>query len=104
MATLESDKVTKALMGKMQAECVDSGDWYFVIYNDDGTFVASTSISKGAKHTLGEKRVNDMKRQLRLSTSKQFVDLVSCTLDRKKALQIMESTPPKFKPTTPLMA
>jgi hypothetical protein len=94
MPTLESDKVTKALTGKMQAEQVESGDWYFVISNDEGIFVASTSISKGAKHTLSEQRVSDMKRQLRLSTSKQFVDLVSCPLSREEALKIMESNPP----------
>src|SRR6266571_7164771 len=94
MATLESDKVEKSLRRKMQAECVESGDWYFVICNDNGDFVASTSISKGAKHTLSQQRVNQMAHQLRLSTSQQFVNLVSCTLDRKKALEIMESNPP----------
>ena len=94
MATLETDKVEKALKRKMQAERVDSGDWYFVIYNDTGDFIASTSISKGAKHTLGEIRVNQMANQLRLSTSKQFVDLVKCTLSREEALRIMESNPP----------
>jgi hypothetical protein len=94
MPTLESDKVTKALTGKMQAEYVESGDRYFVISNDEGIFVASTSISKGAKHTLSEQRVSDMKRQLRLSTSKQFVDLVNCPLSREEALKIMESNPP----------
>ena len=31
MATLESDKVEKALGGKMKAEREDSGDWYFYI-------------------------------------------------------------------------
>ena len=94
MATLESDKVVKSLRNKMQAERVDTGDWFFIRYNDKGDFVASTSISKGAKHTLSEIRVNQMAHQLRLSTSKQFVDLVKCTLSREEALEIMESNPP----------
>jgi len=94
MATLETDKVDKALRRKMQAEREDAGDWYYIICNDKGDFIASTSISKGAKHTLGEIRVNQMAHQLRLSTSKQFVDLVKCTLGRDEALRIMESNPP----------
>ena len=63
----------------MQAEREDAGDWFYTICNDKGDFIASTSISKGAKHTLSEIRVNQMAHQLRLSTSKQFVDLhVEC--------------------------
>lgn len=94
MATLETDKVDRALKRKMQADREDAGDWYYIICNDKGDFVASTSISKGAKHTLGENRVNQMAHQLRLSTSKQFVDLVKCTLERDEALSIMEANPP----------
>lgn len=94
MATLESDKVEKSLKNKMEAEREDAGDWFFVIYDDNGNYIASTSLSKGAKHTLSEKRVNQMAHQLRLSTSKQFVDLVRCTLSRAKALEIMKSNPP----------
>jgi hypothetical protein len=94
MSTLESDKVEKSLRNKMEAEREDAGDWFFIICDDKGDYVASTSLSKGAKHTLGEKRVNQMAHQLRLSTSKQFVDLVQCTLSRDKALKIMKSNPP----------
>jgi hypothetical protein len=93
MATLESDKVDRALRGKMQAERSDAGDWFFVICDNEGNVIASTSLSKGAKHTLSEIRVNQMAHQLRLSTSKQFVDLVKCTLDREEALKIMKSNP-----------
>jgi hypothetical protein len=32
--------------------------------------------------------------QLRLSTSKQFVELLQCTLGREEALKIMQSNPP----------
>ncbi len=54
MATLESDKVEKALRSKMKAEREDSGDWYYYIKNEEGVEIASTSISKGAKEILGE--------------------------------------------------
>jgi hypothetical protein len=54
MSTLESDKVEKSLRNKMEAEREDAGDWFFIICDDKGDYVASTSLSKGAKHTLGE--------------------------------------------------
>ena len=94
MATLESDKIDRALRGKMQAERKDTGDWYFVIFDNEGNVIASTSLSKGAKHTLSELRINQMAHQLRLSTSKQFVDMVKCTLGRDEALKFMKSNPP----------
>ena len=90
MGTLESDKVDKALVGKMKAERKDSGDWYYIIYNDVGIAVSSTSLSKGTKHTLGRARVSQMARQLNLNKPQLFEDLVRCTLNREKAIAIME--------------
>lgn len=52
MATLESDKVDKALKNKMKAEREDSRDWYYFIKDEEGIEIASTSISKGAKETF----------------------------------------------------
>lgn len=89
MARLESKDVEKALLGKMKAEREDTGDWYYIIYDEQGYEVSSTSISKGAKHTLGDNRVSQMAHQLRLDTSRQFVQLVNCTLNREEALEIM---------------
>jgi hypothetical protein len=91
MGTLESDKVEKALMHKMKADRVDSVDWRYVIYNDQGKQISVTRISKGAKHTLGDKRVSLMARQLNLDTAQQLINLVNCTLSREKALEIMEA-------------
>ena len=91
MATLESDKVDKVLRNKMKAERVDSVDWRYVVYNDKGEQISATRISKGAKHTLGASRVSLMARQLGLDTPKQFVDLVSCTLSRARAIEIIEA-------------
>jgi hypothetical protein len=90
MATVDSDKVQKALMGKMKAERKGSGDWWYLVRNDDGIVVASTSLSRGSKQTLSSNRVSAMARQLRLNKAQLFVDLVSCTLNREDALKIME--------------
>src|SRR5438128_9605849 len=91
MAVLESVDVEKALIAKMKAERQDSGDWYYTVSDDQGVVVASTSISKGAKHTLGHKRISQMARQLNLNKSQLLVDLVKCPLKREKALEIMKA-------------
>ena len=99
MATLESDKVDRALRGKMKAERHDSGDWYYVVYNSQGVAVSSTSISKGSKHTLSPSRVSQMARQLCLNKPQLLVDLVLCPLKREDALAIMEANcPPDTSP------
>ena len=77
MATLESDKVDRALRGKMKAERLDRADWRYVVYNKEGKQVSTTRISKGAKHTLSASRLSLMARQLGLDTQQQLVDLVS---------------------------
>lgn len=94
MATLESDKVDRALRNKMRAERRDSLDWRYIIYNDKGEQISATRLSKGAKHTLAAGRIRDMAHQLGLETSKQFIDLVSCKLSREDALKIIESNSP----------
>lgn len=58
MATLDSDKVDKALRSKMQAEREAAADWYYLIKDEEGLVIASTSISKGAKETLRDNRVS----------------------------------------------
>lgn len=91
MATLNSDKVDRALRGKMKAERRDSVDWRYVIYNEQGQQVSVTRISKGAKHTLSASRISLMARQLGFETTQQFVDMVACILSREETLRIMES-------------
>ncbi len=98
MGTLESNETDKALRGKMKAERLDRPDWFYKIYNENGVFVSSTSMSKGSKHTLRANRISDMARQLGLSTSQQFIDLVSCKLSREAALKIIETNRPSGTP------
>ena len=97
MAGLESNKVEKALLRKMQAERREGRDWQYIIYNDQKKQVARTRLSKGAKHSLGPNRVNEMAHQLGLETSQQFQELVQCTLSREKALEIIERNSPKLQ-------
>ncbi len=94
MAGLESDKVERALLRKMQAVRREGKDWQYIIYNDQKKQVSRTRLSKGAKHSLGPNRVSEMAHQLGLKTSQQFIDLVNCSLSREKALEIMESNLP----------
>ena len=98
MGTLESNETDKALRGKMQAERLDRPDLFYKIYNENGEFVSSTSMSKGSKHTLRANRISDMAHQLGLSTSQQFIDLVSCTLSREAALKIIQTNRPPGTP------
>ncbi len=95
MAGLESNKVARALLNKMQAVCRDGKDWQYLIYNDQKKQVSKTRLSKGAKHSLGPNRVAEMTHHLGLETSKQFHDLVNCTLSRDDALKIIERNLPQ---------
>lgn len=90
MARLESDKVDRALRSKLKADREDSGDWYYTIKDEEGLDIASTSISKGAKETLGDNRVSQRARQLRFDNANQFVQFVKCTISREDALKIMK--------------
>ncbi|MBV9021658.1 MAG: hypothetical protein JOZ71_13200 [Ktedonobacteraceae bacterium] len=90
MTTLDSDKVDKALRSKMKAEREVSADWYYIIKDEEGLEIASTSISKGAKEILRDKRVSQMARQLRLDNGKQLVEFVRCTVSRTEALETIK--------------
>jgi len=98
MRTLESHETDKALRVKMKAERLDRPDWFYKIYNEQGIFVSSTSMSKGSKHTLRAGRISDMAHQLGLNTSQEFIDLVRCTLSREDALKIMQINRPPGTP------
>lgn len=98
MATLESDNVDRALRSKMKADRKDRADWYYIIRNDQGIQIASTSISKGSKETLRAGRVSAMARQLGLDTAQQLVDLIKCPLSREDALKIIERNRPPGTP------
>lgn len=93
MARLDSNDVRRALLGKMQATEDNRHDVYFHICDDDGQKVAFTRLSHGRKETLGDHRVSEMARQLRLDDAESLVQLVRCPLDRDAALQMMKRNP-----------
>ena len=95
------------MKGKMGCEVEDSKrdhDWYLVA--DQGKFLSRTCLSKGKKHTLFEKRVSEMARQLGLGTASNFVKFVDCTLTKEGALEIIRAASgtklaPASKPAPP---
>jgi hypothetical protein len=92
MPALEVRDVKRALLRKLQAEeDTDRADPYYVVRDDDGRVIGTTSISHGEKGTLGDKRIAKMAGygQLNLDTAQQFADLVHCPLSREAALAIM---------------
>jgi hypothetical protein len=98
MPRIDSDKMDRALRGKMKAEIDEKADRVYYIYDDNHDLVCSTSISQGGKETLRDNRVSAMRRQLGLETTQQLVELVDCTLSREKALETMRKTFPKDSP------
>lgn len=74
----------------MKAERLEAGDWYYLISDEEGNEIASTSISKGAKETLSEKRVSQMSKQLRFDSTNEFVEFVRCTISRDEALKTVK--------------
>lgn len=86
MPSLESDKVDRALKRKMKADVSnDPGDRYYTIFDDDGILVASTSMSKGSKHSISASMVSVMAREMSLKTD-EFAGMVNCRLSREAAL------------------
>ncbi len=98
MPRIDSDKMDRALRGKMKAEIEEKADRVYYIYDDNDDLVCSTSISQGGKETLRDNRIAGMRRQLCLSTSQQLVDLVDCRLSRESALKIMRENHPPGSP------
>src|SRR5215831_20669573 len=89
MATLDSDKADAALETKMACEVDRKKKDHNYFYVKDGTtFLSSTKISKGAKHTLSDNLVSMMGKQLKLGGG-NFAKFVNCTIDRDEALAII---------------
>jgi hypothetical protein len=93
MARLGSDDVAAALCTKLDATVKSKHDIYYVIRDEDGTQISYTRISHGPRHTLSDRRVSEMARQLRLDGAQSLVDLVQCALERDGALGMMRANP-----------
>ncbi len=91
MPALDSDKVDKSLRKKLAAQVdEDVHDKYYLILDEEGHEIASTSISHGPKYTISDRLVTLMARQLCLGKTKNFVNLVRCPLSGDEALKIIK--------------
>jgi len=95
MPRIDSDKMDRALRGKMKAEIDEKADRIYYIYDDNHDVVCSTSISQGGKETLRDSRVAAMRRQLGLETTQQLVELVNCKISREEALGAVQKQLPQ---------
>jgi hypothetical protein len=92
MATLESDKVAAALVTKLKCESTVDGDHVrFILKDEDGRILSRTKISHGRKHTIDDNLITQMTKQIRLGTSKNFVEFVQCTKSGEECLKIIKS-------------
>jgi hypothetical protein len=96
VAALEAREVKQALTTKMHAKVTTKrgGHDYYIICDEAGRELASTSFSRGANETLGSGRVSDMWKQLHLDSEKSLADLVRCPLSRHGALEMMSRNYP----------
>lgn len=97
MPSLKSHDIRDALISKMKAtEDKKRHDPYYIIKDDTGRIVATTSISHGRTEPLGPKRIAKMagRGQLNLDADDQLVDLIKCPLSREDALDIMRKNWP----------
>ena len=91
MPALDSDKVDKALRKKLAAQVEeDIHDKYYLILDEEGREIASTSISHGPKYTITDRLVTPMARQLCLGKTENFVNLVRCPLSGDEALRLIK--------------
>lgn len=92
MAALDSERVRSALTSKLKCKQSESDHHRFIPYDDDGkTILATTKISHGSKHDIGDTIISLMARQMRLATKANFVGMVQCTLSYEECLKIIKS-------------
>ncbi|SRR5579885_1291030 len=92
MGALDSERVKSALMTKLKCRQDESDHHRYLLYAEDGkTILASTKISHGRRHDIGDALISLMARQMRLGTKANFVGMVQCTLSREDCLRIIRS-------------
>ena len=93
MASLESDKVRRALASKLGCKEENAKDHiWFLLRDEKGKLLSKTKISHGPKHRIGDTLIGKMTRQIMLGTSSNFVSLVNCTKTREECLAIIKSS------------
>jgi hypothetical protein len=85
VASVRVGDLTTCLLGKLQAvERTDGPHLRFAIYDDAGQRVATTHVSHGwrANTQLSDRMTATIRRQLRLATDSELVELIACSLSR----------------------
>lgn len=89
MATLDSAEARRQFVGKLGAEeDSHSADHNLYFFKLGTTYVASTKISKGPRHTIDDDLTSRMARQLGVAST-ALAQAVQCTLDRDSFYQLL---------------
>jgi hypothetical protein len=91
MPSLNAGDIEACLLRKLQAAELPGRDRKFEVFDDDGVLIARTALSRSWRGTtsLSPNMVNNIKNQLHLARSQDFVRLVQCPLSREEYLQSM---------------
>lgn len=91
MAALDSEEVKKALKSKLGCTEEKQRDHIRYVLRDGDKILSRTMISHGPRQTLGDTLIHKMARQIQLGTSRNFVEMVSCTKTREECLTIIRT-------------
>jgi len=88
MTSLSSQNVRQSLERKGFSPS-DTDHKKLVLYIDGAKTSISTKVSHGPKHDIDDGLISFMKKQLRLETKDQFMDLIKCPLSANGYLEIL---------------
>jgi hypothetical protein len=87
--TIDSRKLEKALK-KKGFRLQGGGDHkYYRLYVGDKPTSVLTKVSLGSRYTLSDNLASATKRQLRLDTSAELTDFVSCPLSEERYIALL---------------
>ncbi len=99
MPALDSDDVRSALKTKLRCKEVPSSHYRYILYDEDQkTILATTIVSHGPKHQIGDGLLSKMARQMNLGTVANFVGMVRCPKTREECLAIIKSLSAQKRP------
>jgi uncharacterized membrane protein YjjP (DUF1212 family) len=98
MATLDSDKLRRALEGKLGCYVDDKKRehiWFYL--KENGVIISRTMISKGSKETLRDELLSRIGKQLGLGAG-NLVKFEKCTISKEEAIQMIRLNRPTNRP------
>ena len=91
MPALDSNDVRSALKNKLGCQEQSTDHYRDILYDEAGRILATTKVSHGPKHTIGDNLIPKMARQIKLGTTANFVALVRCTKSREDCLAVIKA-------------